>query len=262
MLQTVAIPGLIPVAPMKARNAVVVRLVPQASGATACSSCCLKGLCLPCDLAQSELNQFDQIATARRRVARGASLYHNGDGFESLYAVRSGAFKAVVTSRQGDEKVTGFHLPGELLGLDAISNGRHGYSAVALEDSEVCAIPFAQLERLALSLPALQHQLLRVISGDISRDQGLMLLLGGMNAEQRLAAFLLSLSRRHHRLGYSANRFVLRMTREEIGNYLGLTIETVSRLFSRFQREGLIGVQQRDVELRSIERLREMVGHW
>ncbi len=262
MLQTIALPQSITTVPVKARSATVIRLAPQGAGAVACSSCCLKGVCLPCDLGQSELDQFDRIATAKRRVARGASLYHSGDGFESLYAVRSGAFKTVGTSRQGDEKITGFHLSGELLGLDAISSGRHGFSAVALEDSEVCAIPFAQLERMAMAVPALQHQLLRVISGDISRDQGLMLLLGSMSAEQRIAAFLLSLSRRHLRLGYSASRFVLRMTREEIGNYLGLTLETVSRLLSRFQREGFISVQQREVEIRNAGSLREMVGHW
>ena len=196
------------------------------------------------------------------KVARGAALYHNGDRFESLYAVRSGSFKTMGVSRHGDEKVTAFHLPGELLGLDAISNGRHGYSAVALEDSEVCILPFATLEKLAMSVPALQHQLLRIVSSDISRDHGLMLLLGSMTAEQRLAAFLLSLSRRHERLGFSANRFVLRMTREETGNYLGLTLETVSRLFSRFQREGLVRVQQRDVEILDKARLMELVGHW
>ena len=139
---------------------------------------------------------------------------------------------------------------------------RYGYSAVALEDSEVCVLPFGALERMAMSMPALQHQLLRLISGDISRDHGLMLLLGSMTAEQRLAAFLLSLSRRHQRLGFSGSRFVLRMTREEIGNYLGLTLETVSRLLSRFQREGLLAVQQRDVEIRNTDRLMEMVGHW
>ncbi len=261
MLQTVALPRSIPVMPVKPRSATIIRLAPQPGGAAACSSCCLKGVCLPCDLRSSELNRFDQIATAKRRVARGASLYHNGDGFDSIYAVRSGAFKTVGVSRHGDEKVTGFHLPGELLGLEAISSGRHGYSAVALEDSEVCAIPFAQLEQLAMSMPALQHQLLRLLSGDISRDQGLMLLLGSMTAEQRLAAFLLSVSRRHQRLGYSANRFVLRMTREEIGNYLGLTLETISRLISRFQREGLVAVQQRDIELRDAGRLMEIVGH-
>jgi CRP/FNR family transcriptional regulator, anaerobic regulatory protein len=260
MLQTVVIPGLLPVAPMKARNAVVVRLVPQANGAAACSSCCLKGVCLPCDLATPELDRFDQVASTRRRVARGASLYYSGDGFDSLYAVRSGAFKTVGVSRQGDEKITGFHLPGELLGLEAISSGRHGYSAVALEDSEVCVLPFAQLERLATSMPVLQHQLFRVLSGDISRDEGLMLLLGSMAAEQRLAAFLLSLARRHKRLGFSDTRFTLRMTREEIGNYLGLTLETVSRLLSRFQREALIAVHQREIELRNAARLREIVG--
>lgn len=262
MLQTATLTQLIPLSTMKARSATVVRLAAATSGPVACSSCCLKGVCLPCDLGRMDLERFVQISAAKRRVARGAALYHNGDRFESLYAVHSGAFKTVGTSRQGDEKITGFHLSGELLGLEAINSGFHGYSAVALEDSEVCVIPFAQLEKMAMSVPALQHQLLRVISGDISRDQGLMLLLGSMSAEQRLAAFLLSLSRRHQRLGFSATRFVLRMTREEIGNYLGLTLETVSRLLSRFQREGFVAVQQRDIEIRNPDRLMELVGHW
>jgi CRP/FNR family transcriptional regulator len=261
MLQSVALTRSTAAMPGKPRSAAIIQLATPSNAPVACSSCCLKGVCLPCDLDKPELARFDQIATAKRRVARGASLYHAGDEFGSLYAVRSGAFKTVGISRQGDEKITGFHLPGELLGLEAISGGRHGYSAVALEDSEVCAIPFAPLEQMAMTMPALQHQLLRLVSGDISRDQGLMLLLGSMTAEQRLAAFLLSLSRRHQRLGFSASRFVLRMTREEIGNYLGLTLETVSRLFSRFQREGLIGVQQRDVEIRNPARLMEIVGH-
>src|SRR5262245_8241221 len=233
---------------------------PATRSAVACSSCCLQGVCLPCGLSSRELDRFDHIVATKRRVARGAALYHTNDAFEYLYAVRSGAFKTVGVSRHGDEKITGFHLAGELLGLEAISAGRYGYSATALEDSEVCAIPFAALETLALTVPALQHQLFRVLSGDISRDQGLMLLLGSMTAEQRLAAFLLSLSRRYQRLGFAADRFVLRMTREEIGNYLGLTLETVSRLFSRFQREGLVTIHQRDIELRSIGRLREIVG--
>jgi len=261
MPQTAALNRPIPVPSPEARSAQIIRLTPPAAP-VACSSCCLKSVCLPCDLGESEIGRFDQVAAAKRRVARGASLYHAGDAFESLYAVRSGAFKTVGVSRQGDEKITGFHLPGELLGLDAISAGRHGYNAVALEDSEVCAIPFAQLEKLSMTMPALQHRLLQVLSGDISRDHGLMLLLGSMTAEQRLAAFLLSLSRRHQRLGFSAARFVLRMTREEIGNYLGLTLETVSRLFSRFQREGVIAARQRDIEIRDAGRLKEIVGHW
>jgi CRP/FNR family transcriptional regulator len=206
------------------------------------------------------MDTFGEMATVKRRLTRGASLYHGGDRFDFIYAVRSGAFKTVGVSRHGNEKITGFHLPGEFLGLEAISSGRHGYSAVALEDSEVCVLPFAQLERMAMAMPALQHRLFRVLSGDISRDEGLMLLLGSMAAEQRLAAFLLSLGRRHKRLGFSDTRFTLRMTREEIGNYLGLTLETVSRLLSRFQREALIAVQQREIELRNPARLREIVG--
>ncbi len=262
MFQTAALSQPIPVMPVKNWNATVVRLEPQARPVAGCATCYLKSVCLPCELERSELDRFDEITTTKRRVSRGASLYHNGDSFESLYAVRSGAFKTVGVSRQGDEKITGFHLPGELLGLDAINGGRHGYNAVALEDSEVCVIPFAQLERMALSMPALQHQLLRLLSGDISRDQGLMLLLGSMSAEQRLSAFLLSLSRRHKRLGFAPNRFMLRMTREEIGNYLGLTMETVSRLLSRFQREDLVTVQQREIELRNVDGLMDRVGHW
>ena len=235
--------------------------VPERS-ANACSTCCLRLVCLPCELEEGDLYRFDSIATVKRRIARGSALYHSGDGFESLHAVRSGAFKTVGTSRNGQEKITGFYLPGELLGLEAISGGRHAYAAVALEDSEVCAIPFTALERMAQSVPALQHRLFRMLSGDISRDHGLMLLLGSMTAEQRLAAFLLSLSRRYRRLGYAADRFSLRMTREEIGNYLGLTLETVSRMLSRFQRDGLLHVQQREIELRDQSGLREMVGQW
>ena len=234
--------------------------MPATKSSSACSTCSLRHVCLPCELQLDDIDLFGDIASAKRRVARGAPLYHSGDKFEFLHAVRSGAFKSIGISRNGDEKVTGFHLSGELLGMEAISTGRYSYSAVALEDSEVCAIPFAALEKMSLKVPALQHRLFRTISGDISRDQGLMLLLGSMSAEQRLAAFLLGLSRRYERLGYAANRFTLRMRREEIGNYLGLTLETVSRLLSRFQRDGMIGVRQREVELREPQRLRGLVG--
>jgi CRP/FNR family transcriptional regulator len=262
MLQNVVLSQPIPILPVRPRSPATVRAVPGPATAGACAACCVQGVCLPCNLSGSDLRRFSEIATAKRRVPRGTSLYHNGDRLDSLYAVRSGAFKTVGVSRDGAEKITGFHLPGELLGLDAIGASRHDYSAVALEDSEVCVVPFAQLEQAALTLPALQHQLLRLLSVDISRDHGLMLLLGSMTAEQRLAAFLLSLSRRYQRLGFAADRFMLRMTREEIGNYLGLTLETVSRLLSRFQREELIAVHQRDIELRNPGRLKEMVGHW
>jgi CRP/FNR family transcriptional regulator, anaerobic regulatory protein len=246
------------------------RIKPQASArpvsimrpVNSCSTCCVKGVCLPGRLSSIEICQLDEVVTVKRRIARGAALYRNGDGFDALYAVRSGAFKTVGGSRSGEEKVTGFHLPGEVLGLDAINAGRHGYSAIALEDSEICVIPFARLEELALRIPELQRQMFRLLSGDIARDQGLMLLLGSMNAEQRLAAFLLSLSRRHKRLGYAFDRFNLRMTREDIGNYLGLALETVSRLMSKFQRDGLLVARQREIELRNPGKLMDIVGHW
>ena len=232
------------------------------STSASCSNCCLQGVCLPRGLSAVGLSGLDDLRIVKRRIARGASLYRAGDDFEAVYAVRSGAFKTTGISSNGVEKITGFHLPGEVMGLDAINNERHNYAAVALEDSEVCVIPYAELTELALHIPELQQELFRLLSRDISRDHGLMLLLGSMTAEQRLAAFLLSLSRRYKRLGYAAERFLLRMTREDIGNYLGLTLETVSRLMSRFQRDGLVAVQQREVTFKDGDALRDIVGQW
>jgi CRP/FNR family transcriptional regulator len=232
------------------------------TSAVSCSKCCLRGVCLPGGLSAEATSQVDQLTRLKRRIARGSTLYRTGDAFDSLYAVRSGAFKSVGISRSGIEKVTGMHLPGEVIGLEAINTRKHRYDAIALEDSEVCVIPFGQLTQLALRLPELQAQLLRIVSGDISRDQGLMLLLGSLDAEQRLAAFLLSLSKRYQNLGYSSTRFSLRMTREEIGSYLGLTLETVSRVISRLHREGVIKAQQREIELTDSHALEDKVGHW
>jgi CRP/FNR family transcriptional regulator len=242
----------ISITPMRSKNT---------TQAVSCSSCCLQHVCLPCGLTADKLGDMDELTRVKRRIHKGSALYRTEDSFESLYAVRSGSFKTVGVSRNGQEKVIGIHLPGEVMGLEAINSKQHGYDAIALEDSEVCIIPYAKLTQLALRLPDLQHQLLRILSGDISRDQGLMLLLGGMDAEQRICAFLLSLSRRYQKLGYAAARFSLRMTREEIGSYLGLTLETVSRLFSRLQRDGLITAHQREVELKDIPALREKMGH-
>lgn len=227
-----------------------------------CSSCRRQGVCLPAGLSSADIPDLDELTTVKRRVRRGAALYYNGDKFGALYAVRSGAFKTVGALSNGREKITGVYLSGDVMGLDAISNAHHSYRAIALEDSEVCAIPFAKLEELTRRIPELQHRLLRMLSGDIARGHGLMLLLGSMTAEQRLAAFLLSLSRRYKRLGYAADRFILCMTREDVANYLGLAPETVSRLMSRFQRNELISTQQREVELKDAAALTEIVGHW
>ena len=257
MLQTFTASRSIPIHPLSSA-----RPDHAARPGASCSQCCLQGVCLPSGLDAEGLGDMDELTRPKRRIRRGQTLYRARDGFESVYAVHSGSFKTVGVSRQGVEKVTGLHLPGEVMGLDAISTGVHGYDAIALEDSEVCVVPYARLTTLALHLPELQTQLLRLLSRDIARDQGLMLLLGGMHAEQRIAAFLLSLSRRYEALGFSLDRFNVRMSREEIGSYLGLTLETVSRVFSRLQREGLLSARQREVELKDIARLRERMGAW
>jgi CRP/FNR family transcriptional regulator len=230
-----------------------------ASIKAACSSCSLQELCLPVGLSLSEIDKLDRIISSRQAARRGASLYRTGDPFRNLYAVRAGAFKTVDLSEDGSEKITGFYLSGEILGLDAISTDRQNFSAVALEDSEVCVLPFERLEELLREIPALQHHFHKIMSRDIMRDQGLMLVLAGMKADARLSAFLIGLSQRFANLGYSAMRFRLRMTREEIGSYLGLTLETVSRLFSRFSGEGLIRIDRREIEILDFTALRGII---
>ena len=220
---------------------------------TRCSTCNLRELCLPCGLTEgSEL--LDGLAYTRRRVKRGETLFHAGDDFEFLYAVRSGFFKSNVLLEDGRDQVTGFHMAGEVLGMDGIGTGWHTADAIALEDSEVCVIPYAHLEE-----PGLQRQLQKVMSRELVRDQGVMMLLGTMKAEERLAAFLLNLSTRFTARGYSASEFHLRMTRDEIGSYLGLSLETVSRLFSRFQEDGHITVQQKHIRILDIPGLKSVM---
>ena len=216
---------------------------------TACSSCNLRELCLPKHVGAEDLARVEQIVFARRRVRRGESLFKAGDVFNALYAVRSGFLKTTVLNDDGREQVTGFNMSGELLGLDGIGGGVHEGNAVALEDCEVCVLPFALIEELGREIPAIQRNLHGVLSREIARDHGVMMLLGSMRAEERLAAFLMNLSKRFTARGYSPSDFHLRMTREEIGSYLGLKLETVSRLFSRFQTDRLIEVQQKHVRI-------------
>lgn len=215
----------------------------------ACASCNLRELCLPVGLKPQELARLDNLVARRRSVPRGEALFRNGERFEALYAVRTGFFKTCVGSEDGRDQVTGFQMAGELLGLDGISSDRHHCDAVALEDSSVCVIPYAQLEDLSREFSLLQHQFHKIMSREIVRDHGVMLLLGNMRAEERLAAFLLNLTQRLRARGFSASSLVLRMTREEIGSYLGLKLETVSRAFSRFHEDGLLEVRQRQLRI-------------
>ena len=227
---------------------------------TACSSCNLRELCLPLGLSESDMARLDGVINQRRTVARGQTLFRVGEDFHALYAVRTGFFKTCVNAEDGRVQVTGFQMAGELLGLDGIGSHRHTVDAEALEDSQVCVLPFDELEHLAREFTALQHQLHRIMSREIVRDHGVMLLLGSMRAEERLAAFLLNLTQRLQARGYSASELVLRMTREEIGSYLGLKLETVSRTFSRFQDEGILEVKQRQITVLEPDALQRLVS--
>ena len=228
---------------------------------TACSQCNLRELCLPLGLSDTELTRIDNMIGTRRRIKRGAHLYSAGEPFTAIYAIRSGFFKTGVITEDGRDQVTGFQMAGEILGMDGISNELHNCDAVALEDSEVCTIPFTELERLSTEIRSLQHHIHKIMSREIVRDHGVMMLLGTMRAEERLAAFLLNLSQRFAVRGYAANEFHLRMTREEIGSYLGLKLETVSRTLSRFQEEGLISVQQKHIQLVNLAGLKQLMNN-
>ena len=228
---------------------------------TACSNCNLRELCLPFGLSDKEVARVDELINVRKRVKRNENLYRAGSTFESIYAIRSGFFKTYVLLEDGRDQVTGFQMAGELLGLDGISTERHSCNAVALEDSEVCYIPFARLEEVSREIQTLQHHFHKVMSREIVRDHGVMLLLGTMRAEERLATFLLNLSQRFTARGFSPAEFNLRMTREEIGSYLGLKLETVSRSFSRFQDEGFISVQQKHIRILNIPGLKALLEH-
>ncbi|MDO4904777.1 MAG: helix-turn-helix domain-containing protein [Lautropia sp.] len=217
-------------------------------------------LCLVEGLSAIEIEHLAGIVKTRRRIRRGAYLYKAGDPFEALYPIRAGFFKSRVLSPDGREQIIGFPMPGDVLGFDAISRDCFHSDAVALEDADVCVVPFSELESIGRAFAPLQQRLHRIFSREIVRDQGLMMLLGTMRAEERVGAFLLELSRRFLRRGFSPNQFILRMTREEIGNYLGLKLETVSRTLSRLQEQGVILVEQRKLQIISHDRLRALAG--
>ncbi|SDY32716.1 fumarate/nitrate reduction transcriptional regulator Fnr [Nitrosomonas sp. Nm33] len=220
-----------------------------------CTTCSLRELCLPVGLDEDETELLGDLINHKYRIRRGEHLFHAGLAFKSLYAVRNGFFKSCVLDSDGRQQVTGFYMTGELLGLDAISSEKHTCDTVALEDSEVCEVPFPKLEEISRSIPLLMHHFHKIMSREIVQDHTIMMLMGGRKAEERLAAFLLNLSERFAKRGYSPTNFVLRMTREEIGSYLGLKLETVSRSLSRLQEEGIITINNKHVRLNDIHRL-------
>lgn len=221
-----------------------------------CSSCHLRELCVPCGVSSSDIQRLDDMKFGRRRIKMGQTLYREGDRFQFIYAVRSGTFRSNLMLADGREQVNGFYMAGEVMGLDGVAHGAHASSATALEDAEVCVIPYAHLTDMAMGNSGLQQVVGRLMSREILREHSLMMLLGSMNAEERLAAFLLNLSQRLKARGYSASEFHLRMSRAEIGSYLGMTLETVSRTFSAFQQLRLLEVDKRHIRLTDVEGLR------
>lgn len=230
------------------------------SAKVACKECSLHQLCLPRSINGSDLEKLDRIIERKKPLKRNEHLFHIGSPFATIYVVRSGSLKTYSPTVDGQEQVTGFHLPGELLGLDAIGKGQHPCAAKALETTSVCEVPFEDLENLAQELPTLQHQLLRLMSKEIFDDQELMLLLGKKTAEARLSAFLLSISLRFKQRGFSSAEFYLSMSRNDIANYLGLAVETVSRMFTRFQEDGIITAERKHIVINDRETMQQIAG--
>lgn len=227
----------------------------------ACTDCNLVGLCLPLGLETDDIERLDAIIKRNRPLHRGDHVFHTGDSFRSIYAIKTGVIKTYAQCTDGTEQVLGFHLPGEIIGLDGIDPGKHGCSAKALETAAVCELPFSTLEQLSSQMPGLMHQMFSLMSKEIVKDSNLMALLGRSTAEQRLAAFLLSLSFRFQRRGFSSTDFFLSMSRQEIGSYLGLALETVSRLFTHFQEEAILEVSRKHVRIVDMEKLKELLGN-
>jgi CRP/FNR family transcriptional regulator len=214
---------------------------------------------MPVGFDQKDMHKLDEIVTVRKKIKQGDLLFENGEIFTSLYAIRTGFFKTSVASEDGREQVTGFQMAGEIIGLDGIVNDRHTCNALALEDAEVCVMPFDHIEDLSREFPVLQKHVHKIMSREIVREHGMMMLLGNMSAEERLANFLVNLVQRLFARGQSQSEFILRMSREEIGSYLGLKLETVSRTFSKYSEEGIIEVKQKHIKILKPDSLRQLV---
>ena len=227
---------------------------------TSCSTCRLATICLPIALESEDIEKLDEIIQRGRPLRKNEHVYRENDHFGSVFAVRSGTLKAYRITDDGKEQVTGFYFPGEILGMDAISKNTHASSAKALETAAICEIPFERLEELSVKIPSLQRHFFQLMSQEIAEDQQLITLLSKNSAEQRIASLLLSISARNARRKLSANSFRLPMSRTDIGNYLGLTVETVSRVFSRFQKIDLLAVENKEINILDSERLRRLAS--
>lgn len=237
------------------------RVVDLSEVRTQCQKCSLYQLCMPMGLAEGDLNKLDKIIKRRRPVEKGEYLFRLGEDFSSLYAIRSGSLKTFTSQSDGQEQVIGLHLPGELIGLDAIGENRHGCSALALETTSICEIPYDHLEPLSREIPGLQRHLFRLMSAEIQHDQCHMTVLARMPVENRLASFLINLAERYKLRGYSASEFNLSMSRGDIANMLGMAMETISRLLGNFQDQGLIQVERKHIRILDAPALRSIASN-
>ena len=236
------------------------RKVQSGGCAIHCQDCSISQLCIPFTLNEHELDQLDNIIERKKPIQKSQILFKSGDELTSIYAISSGTIKSYTISETGEEQITSFHLPGDLVGFDAIMNMTHPSFAQALETAMVCEIPFDILDDLAGKMPKLRQQIMRLMSSEIKNDQEMILLLSKMNAEERLAAFIYNLSKRYSARGFSAREFRLTMTRGDIGNYLGLTVETISRLLGRFQKIGMLSVQGKYITINNMPELAELAA--
>ncbi len=225
-----------------------------------CNNCRLNTICLPLSLHIEDIDRLNEIIQRGKPMQKGEFLYRANDSFRSVFAIRSGAVKAVTISDNGEEQVTGFYLPGEVVGLDGLADNRYTNSVVTLETASVCEIPFNRLEELSLKIPNLQRHFFQLMSREITQDQQVITLLSKSSAEERIASLLLSISSRNNRRQLSANAFRLPMSRTDIGNYLGLTIETVSRIFTRLQKQNIISVDKKEIRIEDMDKLRALAN--
>ena len=225
-----------------------------------CAECGVRDMCLPAGLGTKDTALLERVVIHNRLIERQKAICRAGTAFHALYAICSGFVKCTVMNEDGREQVTGLHMSGELIGMDAINSGKYTCDAVALDNCNVCEIAYCELERLTREVPTLQRHFHRILGREIARDYGVMLLLGSMRAPERIAVFLLNLSKRYAARGQSATRFNLLLDRERIGSYLGIKLETVSRVLSRFQEDALITVQHKDIEIKDLDRLEQTIA--
>lgn len=227
---------------------------------THCKDCSLALLCLPISMDMQDLDALDEIVKRSKPLKKGEFLFRQGDNFTSVYAVRSGSLKTFSITDCGEEQITGFHLPSEFIGLSGMDTNNYPVSAIALETTSICEIPFDRLDELSATVPQLRRQLMRIMSREIRDDQQMMLLLSKKSADERIATFLVNLSARFRSRGYSPYQFRLAMSRNEMGNYLGLAVETVSRVFTRFQQNNLLSAEGKEIRILNLIELCAQAG--